>query len=465
MIKKIMAYVPSVAIPILVNILLVFLYARCLKPEEYGMLNIVLNTINIIYSLVMSFIQSASFRFYSDKSLYSSREEYVSSFVFCNIIVGFLVASVTALVSICTGQTVYFLIAVSVGINGLYQFYLNLYRLEGRNSWYIASRIIAAFLILISFVAVVKLIPNLTYEYVILTTYGSYAVFAFIGTYQQRKYLILKEFSFNLIKKAFVYGMPMMGVTLLGNIISSCDQYVLKFYMGDFSVGLYSLGHKLSDMSISNITMLLLLVATPMVMREYDQSSKSRGVMYLSKILFVNIWVVVLVAIGILAFADEIILYLFPEYSSAEQIISLVAIAAVLHSVSLITCKPFELTKNTMGLMILLLVTAIINVAYNVVFIPIYGINAASHSSIIAYLVYIFLLYIKDDSSNKVCLTLKECTQIVIPSLITFVITLTLKQLCPINSLLSLMIQAIICVFVYFVVSLICGVLKNVSSL
>ena len=62
-------------------------------------------------------------------------------------------------------------------------------------------------------------------------------------------------------------------IITFGNIISSCDQYALKFYMGDFSVGLYSLGHKLSDMSIANITMLLLLVATPMVMREYDQNS------------------------------------------------------------------------------------------------------------------------------------------------------------------------------------------------
>lgn len=88
MIKKIMVYVPSVAIPVLVNVLLVFLYARCLMPEEYGMLNIVLNTINIIYSLALSFVQSASFRFYSDKSLYNSREEYISSFVFCNIIIG-----------------------------------------------------------------------------------------------------------------------------------------------------------------------------------------------------------------------------------------------------------------------------------------------------------------------------------------------------------------------------------------
>lgn len=465
MIKKIMVYVPSVAIPVLVNVLLVFLYARCLMPEEYGMLNIVLNTINIIYSLALSFVQSASFRFYSDKSLYNSREEYISSFVFCNIIIGFLITSITVCISICSGQIVYFLVAVSVGINGLYQFYLNLYRLEGRNFWYVCSRIVAAFLILISFVVVVKLLPSITYEYVVLTTYGSYAVFAFIGTYQQRKYLSLKAFSFKLIKKAFVYGMPMMGVTLLGNIISSCDQYALKFYMGDFSVGLYSLGHKLSDMSIANITMLLLLVATPMVMREYDQNSKVQGVAYLSKILFVNIWVVDLVAIGIIVFANEIILYLFPEYTGAEQIISLIAIAAVLHSVSLITCKPFELTKNTVGLMVLLLITAIINVVYNLIFIPIYGMNAASHSSIIAYLIYIFLLYVTDSSPNKVCLSLKEWSRILIPALITFIFTYVLKQLMPINSLGALILQSCMCVCVYLVSSLVCGVLKTVMSL
>ena len=74
MLKKIIKYIPGVAVPILINFLLTMLYAAYLSPSEYGLLNIYLNTIQIIYSLTLSVFQTAALRFYSLKEYDSEKE-------------------------------------------------------------------------------------------------------------------------------------------------------------------------------------------------------------------------------------------------------------------------------------------------------------------------------------------------------------------------------------------------------
>lgn len=465
MIKKTLMYIPSVAIPILINVILVFLYAKYLEPNEYGTLNIYLNTINILYSALLSFIQSAAFRFYSVDGASKSRKQYLSTFVLTDIFVTLVLFLLTALVNRFIFTFNYKIIVASVGFNALYQFYLNLYRLEDKNAKYILSRIGASVVTLLGIILFAKVYNNFSYQTIIWLIYGAYGIFALWGVATQREGFSLKDVSFSLIRKSLLFGLPMMGVTLLGNIISSSDQYLLRFFIGETEVGLYSLGYKLSDMSIANITLLILLVATPAVMREYDQNGEDRAIQHLSSILSANIWIVVLIAIEIMCYADEIISVVFPKYAGAETVIRLVTIAAVFHSFSLITCKPFELKKNTHKLFALLLFTAVVNVGYNLVFIPIYGLNAAAHSSIFAYVVYDIILYVSCQSKERVHYSLKQIGQIGLTTIVTCVCGYILKLTWNVNAIWELIIQAFIIALVYFALSFISGIYKILSKL
>ena len=63
MLGKIVAYLPSTIVPILVNFVLVFIYAGYMEPGEYGVYNVYLNSISLLYAVTHSFLQSAALRF------------------------------------------------------------------------------------------------------------------------------------------------------------------------------------------------------------------------------------------------------------------------------------------------------------------------------------------------------------------------------------------------------------------
>jgi O-antigen/teichoic acid export membrane protein len=465
MLKKLILYIPSVAVPMVVNVVMVYLYAKHLKPENYGILNLYLNTINIIYAAVLSFIQTAAFRFYSIRDYYESRKQYLSTFVLCNLAITIALLAISYIVNLLFFKFNYMLIATSVGINALFQFYLNLYRLEGRNKSYVFTRIASSLLTLVVFVLLVTVSGKVTYNQIIWITYGMYAVFVIAAIATQREKFSYKSVSIELLKKSFQYGLPMMGVTLMGNIISSSAQYILKYYLNDDAVGLYSLGYKISDMSIANITMLILLIATPSIMKVYDQASKNDSIDTLSKVLQVNNWVIFLFAFEIIFYADNIIKLIFPGYVGAESIIRLVAIAAVLHSISLITCKPYELNKKTGLLCILLIITAAINAGYNAIFIPVYGLDAAAHSSILAYIIYNMLLHFKCEDNERMSFDRVYYGKIVIALSAAFVVAILLNSVWELTTPLTLIIQAVISACVYGIVSIILGIHKLIYKI
>lgn len=80
MIKKIIGFAPGVIVPMALNFMLTFLYARYLEPGEYGVFNIYLNTIQIVYALTLSLFQTAALRYYSIQNTYRNEREFVSTY-------------------------------------------------------------------------------------------------------------------------------------------------------------------------------------------------------------------------------------------------------------------------------------------------------------------------------------------------------------------------------------------------
>ena len=72
MIRKILSFVPGVIVPMGINFLLTILYAQFLSPGEYGILNIYLNSILIVYAISGSVFQTASLRFYTIRESYEN---------------------------------------------------------------------------------------------------------------------------------------------------------------------------------------------------------------------------------------------------------------------------------------------------------------------------------------------------------------------------------------------------------
>lgn len=454
MIKKILKFVPGVAIPMGINFLLVILYAGFLTPGQYGILNVYLNTIQIVYALTSSIFQTASLRYYSIREAYSDETSFITTYLFGNIFATLLLLPV-ALLTNCFLNFNWWIIVISVGINGLFQFLCNLYRLKNQSGLYNMSRCVTSIASIVMLIVFSFLIKPLSYVWPIIAVYGSYGVLSFVEFWRLRSHISIKKISFSLLKESIQYGFPLIGVSVLGYIVSSCDQYFLLYFLGDEAVGNYALGHRLVDALVVNLLTMLLLVMTPELNKQHDYNGVDASCSTLKKMISAAIWIILPISFAIIIYADYIIKFIFPAYLSAAHIMQLVVFASMFHGVSMFTCKGLELVKHPKYIFYSLVTAAVINCAYNAVFIPIYGIDASAHSSLIAYIVYNILLIL----FTKKYYTLEFDIIYIIKCLITTGITVLLAylmmNLISISSLWKLIFEGIVCAITYVALSVV----------
>lgn len=451
MLKKIIQYVPGVAVPMIINFVLTMLYAAYLTPGEYGKLNIYLNTIQIIYALTLSIFQNASLRLYSSEDVHSDKE-YVTTYVIST----FTATAIACILMALTGSFVSYnwrLIAMSIGCNGMFQFFCNYYRVTGKSRKYNRIKCVAAILALIVLVAVEKQLRVLTYIWPVIAVYGCYGLISLYVIFDARKSFSINAFSLTLVKKSLRYGIPLIGVSVLGYIIASCDQYFLLYYLGEEAVGNYALGHRLVDAVITNLLMMVLLVMTPELNKVHDLKGEKESSYTLEKMIDTAFWIILPITFAIIVYSKYIIIYLFPEYDSAAHIMQLVVFASMFHGLSMFTCKGLELIKRTEYIFIGLLFATAINCLYNLIFIPIYGIDASAHSSMVSYIFYNMYLVLKTKKYYRIVFDWKYILKTFAATAVTVIVAIYLMNWIEISGIVSLALEAAVCGSVYIMLS------------
>lgn len=459
MLGKIVAYLPSTIVPILVNFVLVFIYAGYMEPGEYGVYNVYLNSISLLYAVTHSFLQSAALRFYSVTGMFEDIKEYYSTYYFANLSISAALAVVLAIVNLLLGFD-WVVVAFAVAVNALYQFDINVHRLRDKPGAYAFSRLTASFGALAFIGVCVATFGQIDYWVPIYTFYGAY-LFTVIAEFARCvKYLSVRSVSKSLLIESIKFGMPMMGVTVAGLLISYSSQYIILFLLSEEAVGFYSLGFRLSDTVISNITMIILTVTTPAVMRVYDESGRDKalnGSKMLTTLINLDIWVVLPVCVLLAFYSGDIIRLLFPSYEGAQSVVQIIVFSAVLRSLSMFTCKGLELARETGRMLVYLLISLIANSSYTFAFTPLYGIDAAGHASVISYLIYNALLIKRSRKAVPIVFDIAYLGKTAALSMALVGVAFTLKMLFGAGDILPLVVQGCVCTLLYLTTSLALG--------
>ena len=447
MLRKIINYIPGVAAPMLINFLLTMLYAGYLEPGEYGVLNIYLTTILMVYSVSLNVFQTACLRFYS-LNLHKDEAEYVSSYLIANVITTVLIIPFSLIINVFLKFN-WWIIVLAVGANGLFQFLCNYYRVINKAKKYNADRMLSSLGGLVLLIVFGKIINPLTYVWPLIAVYGSYMLVACFEIISIRKDFHVSAFSWQLIKESLKYGFPLIGVSILGYVVSSSDQYILLYYLGDAAVGNYSLGYRLVDALTINFLTMILLVMTPELNRQHDKHGATKSQNVLKNMMSAAMWIMLPLSFAIIVYSSDIIHFVFPAYTDAAHIMQLVILASIFHGISMFTCKGLELVKHPKFVFYGLFVAAIINVAYNFIFIPVYGIDASAHSSILAYVVYNILLVAFTKRYYKIIFDWIHLAKTCIVTAVTVCCALVMMHFFPISSIGILIIEGIVCVAIY----------------
>lgn len=454
MIRKILSFVPGVIVPMGINFLLTILYAQFLSPGEYGILNIYLNSILIVYAISGSVFQTASLRFYTIRESYENESSFISSYLFGNLAATLTIIPFSLIINIFL-EFDWEIIVLSVGANSIFQFICNLYRLKNYSFLYNFSRCVTAVSSIILLFLFSYIIDPLTYVWPIIAVYGSYFLFVLFEIFMLRKQISLSKISFSLLKESIKYGFPLIGVSVFGYIISSCAQYFILYYFDKSAVGNYSLGFRLVDALVINMLTMVLLVMTPELNKQHDYHGEKVSSVTLMKMISAAMWIIMPICFAIIVYADYIILFIFPEYESAAHIMRLVVFASIFHGISMFTCKGLELVKHPKFVFYSLGVSTLFNCLYNAIFLPIYGLDAAANGSFLTYVLYNVLLILFTRKYFDLKIDYRYIFKTTIVTLITLVVAVCMMSFFPVSSLLILMIECLICVFTYLIFSFI----------
>ncbi|HDP67583.1 MAG TPA: hypothetical protein ENN20_03660 [Candidatus Marinimicrobia bacterium] len=201
---------------------------------------------------------------------------------------------------------------------------------------------------------------------------------------------IRKTFDGSLASELLLFGLPFIPVGLATAAMEMMNRYIVEAYLGLAAVGIFSAGYKLG------IFMLLLSTAFFYAWQPFFLKA---GPGDESKILFTRI----LKYFSLVALTFWIILTLFmpeivrfhiggvyligPQYTACEPMIPWILLGYVFQGINLIFLPGIYFEKKTRFMAYITVVAAVVNIAANLVLIPLWGIVGSAVASLIGYII------------------------------------------------------------------------------
>ena len=198
----------------------------------------------------------------------------------------------------------------------------------------------------------------------------------------------LKKIDHHVLKTLLVYGLPLSFSMALLEVVNTADRLMIGWLMGYASVGEYAVAYNLPFQVLMMVSSSLNLAAYPVVVKMLEQEGREAAIQQLRQYFTLLMAASVPAVFGLVAIADLLVPLLvgvdFVE--PALKLLPWVSIAIFANCTYLFYVSlSFQLAEHTMGALKVAGVAAVINVALNLLLIPVYGVWGAVIASISAY--------------------------------------------------------------------------------
>jgi O-antigen/teichoic acid export membrane protein len=379
----------------LLAVLLLPLYTRYLKPEDYGDIAVLLALIAVLTTLAQLGMKGAFFRFYFDSRDPAYRVRLVRTAFW------FTIASSTAVLlaglALAGGiSTLLFdtsehadlvraaFVALWAGMN--YEQMGSLFRVEQRPVGFVTATL-ANVAITIAATVVLLVVFDLGALGVLVGSFtGTLAVYAVLLAY--RRFQLGLEFDRGLLREMNRFGLPLMpsGLFLWG--MSFSDRFFLVKLSGEREVGLYAIGVQLASAILLVVT--AFRTAWPAFAHSIEDDREARRTygFVMTYVVYVTCWA----ALALSLLAPWLLRLMTTEdYYAAENVVAPLAFAGAAFSAYVVSQIGTHRARRTRSNWVVTGAGALANVALNVALIPPFGRMGAAVATLATY-VAIFVL-------------------------------------------------------------------------
>jgi O-antigen/teichoic acid export membrane protein len=383
------------------GVLLVPLYTRKLKINEYGVLSLLTITLTLI-SIVLKFgLNHAFFRHYYDTEDLAHRRRIVGS-----TLIFLLVSSAlfTGLLYGLAPQISALVFKDDIPRDGLLRliFFIGFFevintipdsilRAKFHSARYSVLNIIS-FVVQIAIISYLVLFVEASAKSVLTGRLISAAVETAIFYIAVRRELSL-SFSFAELKEMLSFGTPLIFGTIASTLFIMIDRFFLEHYArkGPSEVGVYSMANNLTGVVTMLATMPFAQVWTVMRFKVMNEEGAEE---YYSRVLTYILFVSMFLALGVAAVGgDGLLIYALRGYYPVATILPMLALSVVFDSASRVLNVGITLRKRTLYGPLTTIVALGFNIALNFALIPRYGSLGATVATFISYLLFCALRY------------------------------------------------------------------------
>ena len=192
----------------------------------------------------------------------------------------------------------------------------------------------------------------------------------------------------NLFRQALVYGSPLIGFELASMLLNYTDRYLLQYYQGAEAVGLYSAAYNLIDYVKDLVVVPLATAVMPIYMRIWSQKGPEATARFLRSALKSYALLAIPFAFGCAATGRSLLHIVASEkFIDGHVIIPWVIAGLIINGAVAIVGAGLYLQKRTNLLAGLLVFVTVLNVGANYLCIPKYGIEGAAMTKLLSYCV------------------------------------------------------------------------------
>ncbi|MEO0145342.1 MAG: GNAT family N-acetyltransferase [candidate division WOR-3 bacterium] len=373
----------------LVGFVLLPVYTRFLTPADYGVLSVLSVTSGLLTIAFCLGIPSGMLRFYPEER---ERNEVIYSSLGAVVV---LSSSGATLMMALAGPLSRFLAPVSDGpylvsltafgfATGSWVVVLqNLMRAQERPLLYtianlggFALRLGLNILFVVGFLRGVAGIL----EAGIISNIAILALLAPVGLWNRKP-----SFSWRKLKEITKFGIALEPGNLAAWVLNMSDRYFLQALSDMTQVGLYSVGYRIGQLSEIGLVKPFRLAWPPLIYAEAGDHERAKS--SISRIAtlysFFGLWV----TLGLFLLAPAILKAMATkQYWGALDVVGLVALSYVVLGSGWITGAGLHIIKKPWPISVAFIIGALLNMALNLLLIPLFGMMGAAWATLISFL-------------------------------------------------------------------------------
>jgi O-antigen/teichoic acid export membrane protein len=196
----------------------------------------------------------------------------------------------------------------------------------------------------------------------------------------------LKRPHFSRIKEYLNFGVPTVPGNISAWVVASSDRYVIGYFLGATSVGIYSAGYGLGCF-IQMPAGILGFVLPPTLSKLYDEGKMEEVKIHLRYSLKYLLALAIPFVFGAAVLAEPILRF-FSTAEIASQgyfILPLIALSSLFYGTYVVIAHILVVAKKTKIVGLIWIIAGVVNLGLNIVVVPHLGILGAALTTLIAY--------------------------------------------------------------------------------